>query len=233
MRAFKVFFISTLIEILFRLLRWTWRIEEGALPRLAQERLSQKETLVCAFWHQDEWALIGAFAGRDMAVLVSESEDGSIMARFVRRLGFRVIRGSSSRNAVRGFLQLIRTMRKEKIACVSLAVDGPRGPRYEPKAGIVKLAESFGGPLVLGAAYADRAWVFRKSWSQAFVPKPFARVVIEYTSVDSEELSSLKSQNTADQAHAESSADKRVEGVKNALMLAKDLARKRVEGLRQ
>jgi lysophospholipid acyltransferase (LPLAT)-like uncharacterized protein len=226
MRAFKIFIAAALVEILFRILRWTWRIEEGAIPPEAQERLARKETLVWAHWHQDEWALFGAFSGRDMAVLVSDSADGSIMARFAERMGFRVLRGSSSKNAVRGFLQLLRSVKKEKIANVSLAVDGPRGPRYEPKAGILKLAEVLGGPLILGAAYADRAWVFRKSWSQAFVPKPFARVCIEYTCLNTNDLNKLESQNS--ELSSESLAN-----IKNALMRAKDLARRRSKAPRQ
>jgi lysophospholipid acyltransferase (LPLAT)-like uncharacterized protein len=64
----------------------------------------------------------------------------------------------------------------------------------------------------VGAAFADRAWVFRKSWSQAFVPKPFARVVLSYAEVDGP-LSK--------------------ESVKKALLFAKELARKNVEAWRQ
>lgn len=180
-RKIKIFIVSTLVEILFRILSKTWRIQEEPYPKEALDYQAKGNSLVCAHWHQDEWALLAVFAGRNMAVLVSESEDGSAMARLLSRMGLRVLRGSSSKSAVRGFLQLLRTVKREKIEAVSLAVDGPRGPRHEPKEGIVKLGEVLGGPLMMGAAVADRAWVFHRSWSQAFVPKPFARVVITYS----------------------------------------------------
>jgi lysophospholipid acyltransferase (LPLAT)-like uncharacterized protein len=208
MKSFRRLTIAFLVEIVFRVLKATWRIEEGALPASALARRAEGKPLVYAHWHQDEWALLGLYAGREMAVLVSDSEDGSAMARVLSRLGLRVLRGSSSRGGVKGFLQLIRTVRKEKISAVSLAVDGPRGPRHEPKDGIVKLGESFGGALFVGAADADRAWVFEKSWSKAFVPKPFARISVVYEEVQGE-LST--------------------ESVKRALQLAKELARKNVE----
>ncbi len=91
-------------------------------------------------------------------------------------------------------------------------MDGPRGPRFEPKEGIVKLAESFGGPLLVGGAHANRAWIFKKSWSQAFVPKPFARVVIVYREVVTPTS---------------------VEAVKSALLQAKELARQALQASRQ
>jgi lysophospholipid acyltransferase (LPLAT)-like uncharacterized protein len=212
LRALRRIVIAVLVECVFRVLKATWRIEEAPLPERALAQHREGKTLVYAHWHQDEWAFLGAYAGREMAVLISESEDGSAMARVVTRLGIRVLRGSSSRGAVKGFLQLLRTVRREKIRAVSLAVDGPRGPRHEPKEGIIKLSEFFGGGLVVGAAFADRAWVFRKSWSQAFVPKPFARVVLSYAEVDGP-LSK--------------------ESVKKALLFAKELARKNVEAWRQ
>lgn len=212
MKNLKRFLVSFFVEMLFRLLRLTWRIKESELPAIVKTKQLAGETVTYAHWHQDEWALLGAFAGREMAVLVSDSADGSAMARVLENLGFRVLRGSSSRNAVRGFLQLIRAVRKEKLSSVSLAVDGPRGPRFEPKEGIVKLAEAFGGVLIVGAAAADRAWVFHKSWSQAFVPKPFARISVAYL-----QLGEAPS----------------VEAVKKTLHQAKQLARKNVEAPRQ
>jgi lysophospholipid acyltransferase (LPLAT)-like uncharacterized protein len=219
LKTFRIYFLTFLIECIFRLLRMTWRIVEAPLPLEAQNRLKENKTLVYAHWHEDEWALLGVFAGREMAVLVSESQDGSIMARLLEKFGFRVLRGSSSKSAVKGFLQLLRTVRKEKIKSVSLAVDGPRGPRNEAKAGIVKLGESLGGPLVLGAAYADRAWVFRKSWSHAFVPKPFAKIFVEYTMLSLDTL--------------EQSDELKVANVKKTLLEAKELARKKAKSSRQ
>jgi len=209
-KKLRLLLVATLVEIVLRILRATWRIEEGPLPDAALKRIAAGETTVYAHWHQDEWPFIAAYssAKREMAVLVSDSADGTAMARLATRLGFRPLRGSSTRGAVRGFLQLVRTVRKEKIKAVSLAVDGPKGPRHEPKEGIVKLAEMFGGVVVVGAAAADRAWVFKKSWSHAFVPKPFARIVLSYGEVEGE-LST--------------------ESVKKALQLAKQLATEKVQ----
>jgi lysophospholipid acyltransferase (LPLAT)-like uncharacterized protein len=177
------FFLSALICALFRTLRATWKLEEAEYPPEVRERLAAGRPVVFAHWHEDEWALLGFYARRGMTVMVSLSRDGSLMASFLSRLGFRIARGSSSRNAVGGFLALKRVVEESADGKVSLAVDGPRGPRHRVKRGVFKLADILEAPVLAGAAAADKAWVFRKSWSKAFVPKPFARVRLSYAPV--------------------------------------------------
>lgn len=177
---FKNWIVALLVGCLFRVLRATWRLEEDPLPLAAQTSLEAGQPLVCAHWHEDEWALLGFYAHRQMIVMVSRSQDGSAMTRFLSGLGFEVVRGSSSKGAVQGLLGLIRTVRRAKAKTVSLAVDGPRGPRRRPKKGVFKLAETLKADILPGAAFADRVWVFKRSWSKAFVPKPFARVRLVY-----------------------------------------------------
>jgi hypothetical protein len=176
-----------LISFVFRCLRRTWRIDEEAFPEQSELARTLGHPIIFAHWHGDEWPLVGTFAGRPMAVLVSESQDGSLMTSFLKGLGFTVVRGSSSKGAVRGFLGLVRTVKRKKVPLVSLAVDGPRGPRHEPKDGVFALAKAFKGGIVVGSMASSNSWVFSKSWSQAEVPKFFSKIVVryEYLSPDS------------------------------------------------
>lgn len=168
---------------IFRLLRATWRLEEDPYPPGIQERLDSGRPVVFAHWHEDEWSLLGFYLGRGMNVLVSLSKDGSLMARFLKKFGFNIARGSSSRGAVGGLLNLIRAVEESSEKAVCLAIDGPRGPRRRSKNGIFKLAQSLKAPVVGGTVYASSAWVFKKSWSRAFIPKPFAKVRLAYSAV--------------------------------------------------
>lgn len=130
-----------------------------------------------AHWHGDEMALL-ALGGRiGVTILVSHSRDGETMARAAHSLGYRVVRGSSSRRgAVGGLLALIKAARAGDH--VVLAVDGPRGPRGVCKPGIVRLAQKAGVPLLPAGVAVSRRYLFRKSWSQVYLPLPFARQVI-------------------------------------------------------
>jgi len=129
-----------------------------------------------AHWHGDEMALLSLGGRIGVTILVSHSRDGETMARAARSLGYRVARGSSSRGAVGGLLALIKAARAGEH--VVLAVDGPRGPRGVCKPGIVRLAQKAGVPLLPAGVAVSRRVLFRKSWSQVYLPLPFARQVI-------------------------------------------------------
>ena len=181
--SLKDHLLSLVVWCLFRGLRATWKLDESSLPDEIRERLAKKEPVVFAHWHEDEWALLGFYCTRPMSVLVSTSKDGNLMASFLGKLGFTVVRGSSSRRAVAGFLGLTRMLKQSAHPLVSFAVDGPRGPRRKVKMGVLMLARELKAPVVSGAAFASRAWIFRKAWSKAFVPKPFATIRLEYSRV--------------------------------------------------
>ena len=56
---------------------------------------------------------------------------------------------------------------------VALTPDGPRGPRYRIKPGVVQLASMTGAEIVPICVNADRYWSFR-SWDGFQIPKPGA-----------------------------------------------------------
>lgn len=101
------------------------------------------------------------------------------MRRVLGWLGFYIVRGSSTRGGAAGLKGLIDAVNKEGWSA-SLAVDGPRGPIYKVKPGILKLAQETGRPLILGAAAASRRFVFKKAWNRCYLPLPFSRCVIVY-----------------------------------------------------
>ena len=182
---------------IYRLLARTWRIQElGPAPVLAQHVNTQSlAPCVFAHWHGDELVLIGYYARRNLAVLSSLSKDGSIMAKTLQLLGYQVFRGSSSRGGARGLIGLIKAVKEGSQA--ALAVDGPKGPIYEVKPGIVELAGRTGAPVIPVRTRCDRAWVFRRAWNKCYLPKPFARVVVEYS--DSIKVPPVHSENALEE----------------------------------
>lgn len=167
-------------KFFFNLLSSTWKKKELPLPDIAKNELAQGRPVVFAHFHQDEWALLGFYRKKPVNVLISHSKDGSMMARYLKSIGFGVARGSSSRGGAMGFRNLLKMVETSSNKIVSLAMDGPRGPYGVPKKGIFALARLLKAPLVLSAAEADKKWIFRKSWSAAFIPKPFASITLEH-----------------------------------------------------
>ena len=60
---------------------------------------------------------------------------------------------------------------------IAFALDGPRGPRYQPKPGALILAEKTGKPILLLVSQVSHAYRFR-SWDGFCLPLPFARVAL-------------------------------------------------------
>ncbi len=133
---------------------------------------------VYAFWHQSLLACAYRFRKQNVAILISRSFDGELIARTVERLGFRVVRGSSSRGGATALRQMSEAY-SEGFHCAFTA-DGPRGPAMIAKPGAAQLARLVGAPWV-GAFYAFplRAWRL-KTWDGFLIPQPFSRVLVTW-----------------------------------------------------
>lgn len=128
-------------------------------------------------WHEALLPLLWRHRGQDITLVVSEARDGQYLADFGRRLGYRLVRGSSTRGSVRALIGAIREL--EQGHAVAITPDGPRGPRRELKPGIIAAAQRTGVPILPLHSDADRAWRFR-SWDRFVLPKPLARVRVAY-----------------------------------------------------
>jgi lysophospholipid acyltransferase (LPLAT)-like uncharacterized protein len=130
---------------------------------------------VLAFWHGTQWPLLAWKRRKPTVVLVSWSLDGALQSSALRVQGLRVVRGSSSRGAVRGLAALVRAMRRERIDA-AFAVDGPRGPMGVVKPGAIVAARATGAVVIPMAGSVRAGVVLRGSWDRFAVAWPFTRV---------------------------------------------------------
>jgi len=151
---------------------------------------------VYATWHQRMSYHFHHFGSRHVTMMISRSRDGEYAARMARWLGFRDVRGSSTRGGSQALREIIERMRRGEIG--GMLADGPQGPARVAKIGSVIMARDAGVPLVPVLWGADRCWTFN-SWDRYLVPKPFARVVVRYEEplwiprhADSEALESFR-----------------------------------------
>lgn len=176
-RRFRVAIISALGGLVLRLLGWTWRVRrEGGV--VFDGMLARKESFIVVFWHGEIVPVCWVHRGRGLAPLISRHADGEIIARMVEGLGYRTIRGSTSRGGVRALLETAQRVREG--ITVGFTPDGPRGPRHAFAPGALIVAQRTGRPIIALRATASRAWRLR-SWDRHLVPKPFATVTIRYS----------------------------------------------------
>jgi lysophospholipid acyltransferase (LPLAT)-like uncharacterized protein len=115
------------------------------------------------------------FRGKQVAVMISRSFDGEYIARILQRLGYRPVRGSSSRGAVGAAMGMRRELEKGHPGVFT--IDGPRGPRYVAKPGPVMLAKKTGQPINCFYIAVERAWILN-SWDRMIIPSPFSRACL-------------------------------------------------------
>ncbi len=162
---------------LVRLLSSTYRLR---LVDLQNERacIQKDGSIIYASWHQRFFPGVTFFATRKpIAILISRSRDGEFASRIVDILGWRAVRGSSSKGGSEGLQQLKELSRKGyKIGHI---VDGPKGPFGEIKPGLLRIAQVSGMAIVPTITSSEKRWSFR-SWDRFMVPKPFSRVLIRF-----------------------------------------------------
>ena len=158
-----------------RLLARTLRIRRE--ERAVEPLWASHTPAIYVVWHARLLLLPHLYGHRGARVLISSSRDGEMVARLVRRFGFEVVRGSSSRGGAGGLRGLARALGEGH--SVIVVPDGPRGPAETVKPGVVRLARLTGAPVVPLSFAASAEWRTR-SWDGFRIPKPFARCVVRF-----------------------------------------------------
>jgi lysophospholipid acyltransferase (LPLAT)-like uncharacterized protein len=159
-----------LLHLLIRAIGATMKFEV-----IGREHHSETHPLVYCFWHNRIPTATFFWRNRGIVVMSSQSFDSEYIARFIQRFGYGTAKGSSTRGARAGLIQMIRAVRAGKSA--AFTVDGPRGPIYVAKPGALLLAAKSGAPILPFSISLDRCWRL-KSWDRIEIPKPFARAVV-------------------------------------------------------
>lgn len=168
-----LFFVPRLTSLLIRLIGITLRFEDVCEPGVRPGHLEPGPGVFC-FWHRSLLTSAWRFRNLGIGILISRSFDGELIARTVERLGFKAVRGSSSRGGAAGLLGMETAYREGRI--VAFTADGPRGPVYVAKPGAAKLAQTVGSTVGSFCVLPQRAWQLN-SWDCFLIPKPFSRVV--------------------------------------------------------
>jgi lysophospholipid acyltransferase (LPLAT)-like uncharacterized protein len=137
---------------------------------------SKRLRVVGATWHRAAIFFLYYFRKIKPAVMISRSKDGEYLARFVENMGGVAVRGSSQHGGLKALDEMAEVLLTGKCPTAGTVPDGPKGPRYKAKKGMIALAQRTGLPLATIMWSADRAWVLRKSWDLTMIPKPFAHI---------------------------------------------------------
>jgi lysophospholipid acyltransferase (LPLAT)-like uncharacterized protein len=165
--------IGLVLGLIARLWIWTLRLELHVDSRYD---VCESRSLVFAFFHGTQFALLAWPRRRATTVMVSHSSDGEIQASAMRTNGLIVVRGSSSRGGARGLAALLRRLKTGFDA--AFAVDGPRGPYGIAKSGALFAANRARGLVVPVGSAITRGFTLQNTWDKFTIPQPFSRVIV-------------------------------------------------------
>jgi lysophospholipid acyltransferase (LPLAT)-like uncharacterized protein len=184
------------LALLARLWGRSLRFELG--PEDLRNITKRDEPVAIILWHNRLFLaaeIVRRFRqGRPAYSLVSASRDGAWLDAFFSMVGMPTVRGSSQKLGREAVLALIAKLRAGHD--IGITPDGPRGPRYEFKAGALVVARRAGTPaLLIGGRFTSARRL--KSWDGFYLPTPFSRVQLVCAFVSADEL---RAQNTTAEA---------------------------------
>jgi len=129
---------------------------------------------IYACWHGWQYSLLNIFPREKLHLLVSPSNDGEIIARVSKKLGYSLIRGSMKRDGSKALRQILKTLKNG--GSLAYTVDGPKGPIFKVKSGVIKIAQMSQKPIVPLVPHAN--WTFSApTWDKYHFPIWFTKMV--------------------------------------------------------
>jgi lysophospholipid acyltransferase (LPLAT)-like uncharacterized protein len=171
---FSIRFIDYFFYVLISLIGKTIRFEIEGVEHFEVVEKAGKIPIY-AFWHNRIFLATYYFKNCGIVVITSQSFDGEYIARFIQRFGYGAVRGSSTRGGVGALVEMIRLMKQN--VPMGFTVDGPKGPRYIAKTGVILLAKKTGNPVLPFVVETKNFWMIN-SWDKLQIPKPFSKAKV-------------------------------------------------------
>lgn len=179
LRFIQVKIFPVLIKALLRFILWTNKVEVVGLEQF-YAKVKQHPSIII-LWH-NRVVLGPNFFGEYCAptsnytAYVSHSRDGEWLALATESFKNGYTIRVPKRNKHESLRTFIKTL---KNSILLITPDGPRGPKYKIKSGVVFAASVAKAQIFPFSWSASKSWQL-KSWDKLKIPKPFGRIVIGF-----------------------------------------------------
>jgi len=171
----KIKILSNLIYGIIKLFEWSYRFkyldDENLIMAISK---LPKPQYIGAFWHNN---IIGSVLTAKIIphiAIISASKDGELLSNVLKKMGILSARGSSHRGGSKAKSDMLSLLETGYPGAIS--VDGPTGPVYGVKRGIIDMCKEKGIPILPYASFPASAWIIEKAWDKFRIPKPFSTV---------------------------------------------------------
>ena len=171
------FVLQIILYVIFRTNKWKIIGEEKFYNAIK----TNKPIFLCTWHARFLYAIyfLKIKKTKNLWAISSTHSDSQIMAYFLNRSSFNLIRGSSTRgwdNVIKKMLKIF----KDSSSIIAITNDGPRGPAQIAKYGSYKIAKKSNAQIISLFGGSTKFWEI-KSWDKLRIPKPFGTIYMEFS----------------------------------------------------
>jgi lysophospholipid acyltransferase (LPLAT)-like uncharacterized protein len=180
MAAFHYTLAGNGLHLLATLTRATGRYQVEGVDHLLAAKA--EGPLLLTAWHGMTMMLAGFFLNHyedpgQLLLILPDDWHGEILTVWINKMGAQPfpmpLTGAAGMSAARQLARLVRLLRAGNDAYIT--PDGPAGPGYQVKPGVVYLAQKTGAAILPLGAYTRSAYRVNR-WDQYVAPYPFSRI---------------------------------------------------------
>jgi len=142
--------------------------------------LKNNKSVIISVWHGNLLIPFMHLAKNNYYGLAGMNRDAEIISKIGLKLGWKLLRGSSSKKGPEIFTEIVKILNNPP-SLVALTPDGPKGPEKIPKPGVIRAAQKTGAVIIPVASCSTKNWQFI-NWHTFFLEKPFGKIYLEYGS---------------------------------------------------
>ncbi|MBT4879649.1 MAG: lysophospholipid acyltransferase family protein [Alphaproteobacteria bacterium] len=156
------------LRVVFWTCRWQYVGEEFPNTYCADNR-----PFITCFWHNRLMMLAYAWRWkRPFHMLISSHPDGKLIAKVMGHVGIKTLAGSSTRGGTAALRNMLKILKSG--GTTGITPDGPKGPRFIAKDGIVNMAYLAKADILPVAFSVSRHKLFN-TWDRFLWAKPFGK----------------------------------------------------------
>ncbi len=178
-RFLQVKVFPFLVRFFVRVILWTNKVELVGVEHYYEK--VKKHPSIIILWH-NRIVLCPNFFGEyldrssNYTAYVSQSRDGEWLALATESYPNGYTIRVPKKHKYESLRQFIKTLKQ---SVVLITPDGPRGPKYQMKPGVIFAANAAKAQLFPFSWSATKTWQL-KSWDKLKIPKPFGKIYIGF-----------------------------------------------------
>lgn len=152
--------------------KWTFVWPDG----LNEAKTNDKDGVLFAIWH-NRLAFIMYICKNydDVYALASPHQDGQLITDILKKMGYKIIAGSTNRKPVEALRSIIKQLTTGNK--IIITPDGPRGPVYKVNSSMARIGKKYNKDIIPISCMATKYFEL-KSWDNMMIPKMFGEITV-------------------------------------------------------